>query len=609
MKERIIYLIKVFLWTVLVFIAAKVAFMLANSEGHAFTGSDVWDVIRHGLTLDLSVSLYIIIVPLLLVILSLWIRIPRWVTAAYFALIAVALSLAFVADSSLYPFWGFKLNASCLQYLDTPKEAFASVSSGYLFLRLLAIVVIALLIFWGYWIGGAWRKKCGGRSVACGKATDRLREVLLYMLFLPVIFIGIRGGIGESTTNVGQVYYSQNLFFNHAAVNPVFSFLSSFEHSEKDYYHYNYFDEGECEELLKDVYTTESIDVDTLLTTRHPNVIIILLESCGAVFTELGGNKETMPCFNQIAKEGILFTQCYANSWRTDRGTVCTLSGWPSFPNSSVMKMPDKSQTMPSIAKTLKEAHYTTRYLYGGDINFTNMRSYLIATGWDRLTSMKDHPVEQQGTSDWGVRDDITFETLYEMTTKASSPFLIGYSTLSSHEPWEVPVSRFDDKVQNAFYYLDQCIGTFIDKLRKSPAWENLLVIMLPDHGIQYKDLDETKPLRNLIPVVWTGGAVKEPRRIDRICNQSDIAATLLGQLSLPHDDFTFSRDVLSNTYRYPLAVHNYNNAQSMIDSTGFMLYDFDAERFLQRESDDAERMLKVSKAILQKTTQDLKER
>ena len=609
MRQRLIYLIKVFLWTVLVFIIAKVGFLLYNHSGHDFTLGDAGDIIWHGLTLDLSVSLYIIIVPLLIVILSLWIRIPRWVTATYFALIAIALSLAFVADSSLYPFWGFKLNASCLQYLETPKEAFASVSGGYLFLRLLAIVVIAFLIFWGYWIGGVWREECGGRSVECGKATDKLREVLFYMLFLPVIFIGIRGGIDKSTTNVGQVYYSQTLFFNHAAVNPVFSFLSSFEHSEKDYYHYNYFDESECEELLKDVYTTESINVDTLLTTRRPNIIIILLESCGAVFTELGGNKETMPRFNQIAKEGILFTHCYANSWRTDRGTVCTLSGWPSFPNSSVMKMPDKSQTMPSIAKTLKEVHYTTRYLYGGDINFTNMRSYLIATGWDRLTSMKDYTVEQQGTSDWGVRDDITFETLYEMTTKASSPFLIGYSTLSSHEPWEVPVSQFDDKVQNAFYYLDQCIGTFVDKLRKSPAWENLLVIMLPDHGIQYKDLDETKPLRNLIPVVWTGGAVKQPRRIDNICNQSDIAATLLGQLSLPHDDFTFSRDVLSTTYRYPLAVHNYNNAQSMVDSTGFILYDFDAERFLQRESDDAERMLKVSKAILQKTTQDLKER
>jgi phosphoglycerol transferase MdoB-like AlkP superfamily enzyme len=272
------------------------------------------------------------------------------------------------------------------------------------------------------------------------------------------------------------------------------------------------------------------------------------------------------------------------------------------------MKMPEKSQTMPSIAKTLKKEHYQTHYLYGGDINFTNMRGYLIATGWDKLTSVDDYPPSQV-TSKWGVDDDITFDTFYQMTVSAKQPFLYGFSTLSSHEPWEVPIHKFDDKVLNSFYYLDQCIGQFIDKLKKTEAWKNLLIVMLPDHGILYKDLDETMPLKNQIPVVWTGGAIKGPRRINKICNQSDLAATLLGQLGLNHDDFTFSRDVLSTTYRYPTAVHNYNNAQSMIDSTGFILYDFDASRFIKRDSKDAERMLDISKAILQATTNDLKNR
>jgi phosphoglycerol transferase MdoB-like AlkP superfamily enzyme len=518
----------------------------------------------------------------------------------YFLIISLAFALAFVADTSLYPFWGFKLNASCLQYLESPNEMAASVSTMYLVWRFVALVIATIVIFDGY------RHKFPVRMSMSIK--QKLKELAIYILCIPLMVIGIRGGVSESTTNTGQVFYSQQLFLNHAAVNPVFSFLSSFEHGEDDYYHYNYFETNEVDDILKDVYTTESVDIDTLLTTQRPNVIVILLESCGAVFTELGGHPETMPRFSQIAAEGISFTQCYGNSWRTDRGTVCTLSGWPSFPNVSVMKMPDKSQTMPSIAKTLKQAHYQTHYLYGGDINFTNMRGYLMATGWDKLTSMDDYPKSQR-TSEWGVPDDITFETVYQMATSAQQPFLIGYSTLSSHEPWEVPVQQFDDKIQNAFYYLDQCIGTFIDKLKQSEAWQNTLVVMLPDHGIQYQQLDETMPLRNLIPVVWTGGAVKTAKRIDKICNQSDIAATLLGQMGLPHDDFTFSRDVLSNTYRYPMAVHNYNNAQSMIDSTGFILYDFDASRFIKHDSKDAERMLKVSKAILQKTTNDLKER
>ena len=602
MKCRVSFLIRTYLWTVVVFVLAKVAFMLLCGEDHDYGINDVCQVVQHGLGLDLSTALYFLIVPFLLCVVQIWYW-HKWLNKllqVYFLIISLAFALAFVADTSLYPFWGFKLNATCLQYLESPNEMAASVSTTYLIWRFLAIAIATIIIFNGY------RHRFPVRISMPIK--QKLTELIIYILCIPLMVIGIRGGVSESTTNTGQVFFSQQLFLNHSAVNPVFSFLSSFEHGEDDYYHYNYFEPEEVDGILKDVYTTESVGIDTLLTTQHPNVIVILLESCGAVFTELGGHPETMPRFSQIANEGICFTQCYGNSWRTDRGTVCTLSGWPSFPNVSVMKMPDKSQTMPSIAKTLKQANYQTHYLYGGDINFTNMRGYLIATGWDHLTSMDDYP-KSQVTSKWGVADDVTFETVYQMATTIQQPYLIGFSTLSSHEPWEVPVSQFDDEIQNAFYYLDQCIGTFIDKLKQSPVWDNTLVVMLPDHGIQYQQLDETKPLRNLIPVVWTGGVVKAPKRIDKICNQSDLAATLLGQLGKSHDDFTFSRDVLSSTYRYPMAVHNYNNAQSMIDSTGFILYDFDAARFIKRDSKDADRMLKVSKAILQKTTNDLKER
>ena len=183
----------------------------------------------------------------------------------------------------------------------------------------------------------------------------------------------------------------------------------------------------------------------------------------------------------------------------------------------------------------------------------------------------------------------------------------MGYSTLSSHEPWDVPLKRHDDPVLNAFAYLDDCLDVFISKLRQTPAWDNLLVILTADHGINYKQIDQSRPLeKNHIPMIWVGGAVKEPRTVTAICNQTDLAATLLGQLGLRHDDFPFSRDVLSKTYVYPVAVHNYYNAQFIVDSTGYLLYDFNARRPIVSQGEDSERLLQVSKAMLQATTAHL---
>ncbi len=602
MKQRVLYLIKFYLLTVLIFIIAKVVFMVCNATDHPFAAGDVADVINSGLSLDLSTALYLIIIPFLATTVSVWWqgKVLLNVLRIYYLIIAIVLALAFVADTSLYPFWGFKLNASVMQYLEQPEGITASVSWGYLLIRMLLIVVVALVIckLYSYLLPGK-------------KGNRRITETIVYVVMMPLMVIGIRGGLGESTTNIGQVFFSQNQFLNHSAVNPVFSFLSSFGHTSDEVEGYDFFDADECERIIEGAYTTESIDCDTLLTTDRPNVVVILLESCGAVFTELGGRTDIMPNLNSLSKEGVFFTRCYANSWRTDRGTLCTLSGYPSFPASSVMKMPEKSRTMPSIAKTLQAEGYSTTYLYGGDINFTNMKGYLIGTGWQRLISMDDYSSEERKTAQWGVRDDITFGTLTSLieTADKSKPFLIGYSTLSSHEPWDVPLQKLDNKIENSFCYLDQCIGDFISKLKASEAWDNTLVILLPDHSISHKGMDNTNPLKNQIPMLWLGGVVKEPRRIETICNQTDLAATLLGQMHLPHDDFQFSRDVLSKTYRKPFAVHNYNNAQLMIDSTGYILYDFDASMFIVEKSNESERMERLNKAILQVTATDLKQR
>ncbi len=600
MKTRIIWLLKFYALTVFIFIAAKVVFMLCNDGKVA----DMPAVIRHGLSLDLSTSLYFLIVPFLVTMVSIWVKMPRWLLKPYYALLAVAFALAFVADTSLYPFWHFKLDASCLQYLETPTEAMASVTTGYLLVRLVAFLLVVALIYLAYdWISSSQTSNLKSQI-------SNWIELLLYIVMIPLIVIGIRGGLDESTTNIGQVYFSQNQFLNHSAVNPVFSFLASFEKTASNNTVYHFMDDAQCQQIIDKLFTTTSVDSDALLNTQKPNIIVVLLEGCGGTFTEIGGRSDITPNLNRLAKEGVCFAQCYGNTWRTDRGTVCTWSGYPSFPTMSVMKIPSKSRTLPNMARTLSDSlGYSTYYLYGGDVNFTNMRSYLIGGGFETLKSKKDYTAEEQKTSQWGVCDGITFESLFEMASTAREPFVIGYSTLSSHQPWDVPMHHFDDEVLNAFYYLDDCLGRFVEKFRKSDRWKNTLLVLLPDHGIPYEDIGETHPLKNHIPMIWIGGAVKEARRIEQMCNQTDLPATLLGQLGIRHDDYTFSRDVLSKTYTKPCAIHTYDDGYLMYDTTSYVCYDFIGERVVGGEGNNQQQLMQWAKAILQAASNDLNER
>ena len=605
MKKRIAYISLYFFTVLLIFILQKPLFMLYNgSIEKGFGFADYMQVMIHGASLDAATAGYLTAFPFLLVLISIWFRkFPlKKILYGYYILAAALITIIFVVDMALYTFWGFKLDASVFLYIDSPKEALASVSVGFILLRVLAILLLIALNSWVLLkitpsVLTATRKRIAGTAGM--------------LLLGGVLFIIIRGGVTESTSNIGQVYFSNEPFLNHSAVNPDFSLLSSMGKSQDFASEFNFFDEEKRAALFDGLYpTTDGDSIIQVLNTKRPNILIILMEGFGGAFVEpLGGLPDVTPHFNRLSKEGIFFTNCYANSFRTDRGTVCTFSGYLGLPTASVMKIPAKSRTLPAIAEGLSKAGYKTDFLYGGDINFTNMKSYLLSTGYQRLTANTDFSLAEQTSNAWGVNDDITFEYLYNQlrNRKEEGPWHTAFLTLSSHEPFEVPYHRLEDKIPNAFAYTDECLGKFIDRLKQTPAWKDLLVICLPDHGFYYpREGSNAMPRFYHIPLLWLGGAVKQPMQVDKIMNQTDLAATLLGQLGLEHTAFTFSRNVLGSDYKYPFAFYSFNNGFSFRDSTGVTVFDNNSGSILFDEPEADESRLDKGKAILQTVYDDL---
>ncbi len=605
MKKRITFIVLLFVTITLIFTLLKPCFMLYNdsiAKGVPF--GDYFRVMYHGFTLDMATAGYLTALPWLVVLISIWFKnVPlRKILVGYYALISLLVILIAIADMSLYPFWGFKLDASIFNYLDSPKNAMASVSFGFILFRLIAILIVSGLVSWGLY-------RLTPKKLEA--ARHRIWGTVVTILLGGLMFIAIRGGVTESTSNIGQAYFCNDEFLNHSAVNPAFSLLASVSKTQKYEEMYDFFEEQERKSLFDGLYPTKGENTVELLNTQQPNILIILMEGYGGVFVEeLGGLTDVSPNLSRLSKEGIFFTNCYANSFRTDRGTICTFSGYQSFPKLSVMKIPAKSRTLPSIAEELRKKGYTTDFLYGGDINFTNMKSYLLESGYEKLTANTDFALSEQKNA-WGVNDDITSEYLYnQIKERKSGPWHSAFLTLSSHEPFEVPYNRLKEQIPNAFAFTDDCLGKFIDKLKQLPQWKDMLIICLPDHGFYYpREGFDHSPRIHHIPMLWLGGAIKQPMVIDKIMNQSDLAATLLSQLGIDHSEFNFSRNVLGKEYTYPFAYYTYNNGFAFIDSTGVSIVDNNSDRTVIDEPSPNERRIKLGKAILQSSHDDLGER
>jgi len=598
-RYRLYILLKLFLVMMLVFIIQKPLFMLYNHSIDSSVGvGDYLSVMWHGIPLDMTICGYVLVVPLLILTISMYVKmdIRKWL-CPYLIVIAALLGIIFIADTVMYGFWQFKLDTTVFLYTDKPADAMASVSTlfvittfltGFLFIAIYAVAFIGVLpkgvqvVHTNKWLG------------------------LVMLPVAGVLFLMIRGGVGEGTANVSSVYYSSNQYLNHSAVNPAFSMFYSLSHQQNFASEYQFYDdENKIDKLTSGLYNTESVDTEKLIKTDRPNIILLVWEGCGASFTGcLGAEGNTTPNLDQLAKEGVFFTNCYANSFRTDRGLVCINSGWLGLPSASLMKIPEKCEKLPGLARTLASEGYTTSFWYGGDISFTNMSGYLLQNGYQRLFSDKDFS-KKESTSKWGAPDDILLDRAIADIQSAKSPFFTSILTLSSHEPWEVPYSRINKEVENSFAYTDDCIGKFVNGLKAKGIWDNTLLIIVPDHGASAQE-GRTLASEDVIhiPLVMTGGAIMESKVVDKIMNQSDIVATLLGQLGIDHSEFVFSRDVMSKSYTYPSAINCSRTNFTFCDSTGLSTYDLDASVIInnkeKKEGDASSHRVEVGKAILQ---------
>ena len=604
MKRRVILSFAIFCFFILVFFFQKMMFILVHGGVNgAVDINDVSRVLYHGLSLDMSMSGYLTVVPLLLLTVSVWWRSKSLVRLfdIYFGVVLSIVAIITIVDVSLYSYWGFHLDSTVLFYMKNPKGVIASASILEWFLRTLATVVYVILIYYFYVFSV--------RKLLIRTDTPRYNTITcIVLIFLTgTLFLPIRGGVTVSTMNVSYAYFSDRMFLNHAAINPVFNFMYSLRKHDDFASQYQFFDRGETEMIFRQLQERQVSggNVPQLLHINKPNIILFMLESFSY---DVALDSVIAPNMSRYAKEGILFENFYANGFRTDRGLVSILSGYPSHPTVAILKYPRKTESLPAIPKWLRQAGYGSQTMYyGGDINFANMRSYIVGScGIQDVVSDNDFPVKERLTK-WGVPDRPLFDRVYrDITEKSQSePFLKIILTLSSHEPFDVPVTTFDVPFLNSINYTDECIGDFVSSLQKTDLWENTLIIFLADHAMQGypQGADNYEKVRFKIPMIWFGGAVKQPFVVSDYGSQNDLPATLLSQLQLDYSDFEFSKDMLDPQGK-KFSFYSYVNGFCMMDSSSVYLYDNNQQIALEQTGDPL--MEKHAKAYFQKMYIDL---
>lgn len=631
--KQIIWFVKTYATFVVLFVLQKPLFLFLEKGSATQPVDNIFTelpaVIWHGLPLDLSMAGYLSVIPGFLSIAVVWLKreLVKPIMNIYFIIASLFITCSFLLNANLYPYWKYPLDSTPLFYFFTsPADAIASVSIWQVILSIVILIVLTIGVWFTLRMRGEKRQQYSRYSYGYGgfgsgkrnRFDDfdrhRGRTSIILLLLTGLLFLPIRGGITVSTMNTGQAYYSQNAYLNHSAVNPLFSLLESITHQEDFASQYRFMKDKEADKIFATMTSTSDENTYPLLNEATfkkgtPDILIVIMESFASdIMPSMGSYKDVAVCLDSIAQQSILFTRFYANSFRTDRGMVSILSGYPAQPTTSIMRYPRKTSQLPSIARNLaKYKNYKTTYYYGGDADFCNMRSYLVSQGYQHIISDANFPIEDK-LSKWGVPDHILAARMMEdikAQQNEKRPMLRILQTSSSHEPFEVPYHRLKDKRLNAFAYTDSVMGAIVREYRKLPRWKNTLIVFVPDHVGGYKEnLNDHDRSRYQIPLILAGGAISRPMKVGIIGSQHDIAATLLGQLGVEHREFTFSKNMMSDATP-KFAFFAVNDAFGIVSEENSLIYDNRAKRIVYDKGEKGFN-LKRGQAYLQKLYDDL---
>ncbi|MBR5984163.1 MAG: sulfatase-like hydrolase/transferase [Bacteroidales bacterium] len=573
-KRGILFIVYLLFWLI-AFELMRVFFMLFNlANGFSCSVPEFFGAMLHGLRMDLSAVAYIGIFFVPFFILFSFVKSQKAFNVfmgVLTGLMLIIVLLIAVGDAEVYRSWQFRIDASVLQYFSNPELVFASTPILRIVILLVTAILITVALFFLY--------KLFTQKLYESLLPEKLYS-LLFIVVAGLLVILARGGIGTAPINVGTVYFCDNSFANHSAINVYWNFGSYFFASDADFDRYMYYDE--TFDIPSDT-TANPFHGKKILKEKPEKIVFVLLESFTWTAMCYDNPSESVtPKLISWHDKGIFFSNCYASGDRSVRGIASIFSGVPSLPDYSVIKFPEKSQQLPSLLRKLADNGYDDiSFYYGGDANFANMNSYFRQNGVEVVSQNNLHLDCRKAS--WGYDDECMFDEFFYHVQNVGAGSVSILFTLNSHEPFDAPVSPYgtDEELSrsmNAYYYTDSCLNAFLENMQQSPVWDKTLVILVSDHGKLFRSQNWQSLDKSHIVMQWLGGAVNESFVCDLPCDQADISATLLSTLDVDYDEFPFSENIFGK--HCPTAFSTFGRGFSFVNSAESVWYAGDSDSF-----------------------------
>ena len=551
------YILRFVIFWLFFFLVNRIVFALFfMDEIRAASFTELFTIIPKSIPLDISFISYLLVPIVILVWVNSFLKNKQFIFKTIYLFVSFFLLVSGLINGgevSIYSEWQTKLNFTALSHFTNPSEVFSTASNMHIFTTFLFVFISIVFI-------RIYKSKIH-KFLPIQSSVWMFKRILILPLALGVLLLGIRGGFQPIPVNLSDAYFSNKIILNDIAVNPNWNILQSILKSESSFEGnpYEKYSTEEVESFMASLYANKDDTSVSVLNSTSPNIVFILLESWSADNVEsLGGLKGITPNFKALEKEGLLFTDFYSNGYKSDQGMSSIFSSFPVFPYVSIINQSDKSRKLPCLNKSLAEKGYHSSYFFGGQLTYGNIKGYLLSQGFDVVKDENDYQDLPSGAL--GVHDEFMFSQFKQELEQLPQPFMSTLFTISSHSPYDFPgehklsFNSKEDKYVNSVAYTDDCLGKFMESVKKEDWYANTLFVIVADHSHNSPMNRRVAQKEKFhIPMLWYGEVIKKEFKgisWDKVCSHIDISPTILKQLEIQHPSEFFGVDALNYLHK-----------------------------------------------------------
>lgn len=590
LKQTVYSIFKLLLFWVVVFDFQRILFSIHNWDKFSNVTFGNWLLaFVYSIRLDLATAALLSFLPLVFLLIF-FLKPAKWSRIAFFTILFLEVILCAVihgGEINAYTEWNHKLTTRVFTHLLNPDEVVRTADYG----MIIWFTIYAFLeIVFGYKLMNWFFKLKIIPNTIHWLARIPVSILLLGFFGLGFLVIG-RGGSQQIPINIDSAYYTNDYVANDLSVNSVYFFAKSFmlfNRSEIGAM-FPMIPEEEAKKELKDFYSYPLEHDKKIFQNNRPNIVFIILESWTAnAIGSISGEKGATPYFDELTKQGLLFTKLYATGGTSEIGNSSIFSGYPALPEISITMQPDKHRKLPSFNQDLKKWGYSSHYIFSGDLKYGNIGGYFIDHGFDTVEDENDFPRNlKRGKLNY--YDEDLYDILIEKIDNTKGPFMHCAFTGSTHSPYDYP-NRGTKKwtgaeadFMSSMYYGDKCLNDFLKKCKSHSWYKNTIFVMVADHGHASAVLQNPNLAGYFhIPLLIFGEPLKKEfrgQKIETLGSQADIVRTLLYQMGGDYKQYIWSKDLL-NPACPQFALHTINRGYGWITELGNFSYHMDAKNY-----------------------------